>query len=133
MEESALRRKAPHNRKGEPVLLGVQGAELLGQRVRQHGQAVLCQVCRCAPLGCVGVDVGGGAHEEGDICYVHPHLIGAVRTRLDVDGVVQVLGRGRVDGVDAMGAEVAAKGQLLRDNVLKLGRRQIRQHLLREA
>jgi len=60
----------------------------------QHGQAVLSEVRR-GPSPCrVRVQLGRRAHEEGDIGDVYPHLIAAIRARLDVDSVVQVPGLG---------------------------------------
>ena len=64
------------------------------------------------------LQLGAGAHVVGHVGDVHPDFPMAVLQLLDAQGVVEVLGVGRVDGEGGDVAEVAATGNfVLRDNL----------------
>ena len=98
---------------GELLLVRTQGAELVGELFREHGHGAVHQVDGGAAG--LGLDVHGSArfHVVGDVGDMDAHLEVAVVQLAEGQGVVVVLGVGRVDGEGEGLAEVLAAGAVL--------------------
>ena len=93
---------------GEPVFVGTEGAEVVAEPFREHGDGAVNEVdAGAAEVGFV-VDGRAGTDEMGDVGDVDAHFVVAVRKRAEGEGVVEVFGIGWVDGEGGDGAEVAA-------------------------
>ena len=91
---------------GQPVHLGVEGADTVGQGLGQHGHHLVGKVHRSAPL--IGLQVQGGAGLDivahvGDVDSQHPV---ALVVLLQAHRVVKVLGCCSVDGDDGLVPQV---------------------------
>ena len=100
-------------REAEARLVGTQRAELVREPLGQHGYRAVDQIDRRAALDRLVVDHGVGAHVVGHVGDVHADLPHPVARLAHRQGVVEVLGVGRVDGESHRVAEVAAAGDLL--------------------
>jgi len=82
--------------KGQPVLIGHQAAEIVGEFFRQHGNDPAGEIDGCSPLVGIAVDCRSGFNEMTDISDRHIQPV----TGLGLDhgdGIVEILGRLPVD------------------------------------
>eukprot|EP00160_Parvularia_atlantis_P017688 Unigene6193_Nuclearia_a/m.19053 Unigene6193_Nuclearia_a/g.19053 ORF Unigene6193_Nuclearia_a/g.19053 Unigene6193_Nuclearia_a/m.19053 type:complete len:499 (+) Unigene6193_Nuclearia_a:1065-2561(+) len=117
-----------HSREGVAVHVRVERAQLLAQQARQHGDRALHHVHRRRTHARLLVERAALGHKVAHVRDVHAHLPFAVRQVLDVQGVVEVARRRRVDAEHALVAHVAASRDLLRCRAPGR-RRQARDHL----
>ena len=110
-----------HHRVGEFILIGTQRADVVAQFLGQHGHRAVYQIDRCGAL--IGLLVDDRARGDivahvGDMDTDFPV---AVLQLLDGQGVVKVLGVGRVDGERGHVTHVAALGDFLRSDAVIQG------------
>ena len=104
--------------------------------MREHVDALVHQVHRCAARRRLGVHGRVGTHKVGHIGDVHADLNVAVRQRLRVQRIVNVLAPGRVNAADLLLAQVfavAPRGALVaarRHHPVVALARQAREHRL---
>ena len=93
---------------GQTVHLGIEGADAVGEGLRQHGHHLVGKIYRGAPVK--GLQVQGGAlgHVVGHIGDVDPQDPVAVAVPLQGHGVVKILGGSAVDGDDGPAPQVQA-------------------------
>ena len=96
---------------GQPVHVGVQGTDAVGQLRGQHGHHLVGKVDRSAPVPRLQVQRRALGHVVGHVRDVDPQHPAAPRVPLQGDGVIEVLGRGSVDGDDRLVPQVQAAGQ----------------------
>ena len=101
------------DRVGELVLVGTQRADVVAQPLGQHRDGAVHQIDRRGTLAGLAVDDGVGGDIVGHIGDVYANLPVAILELLYRQGVVEVLGIGRVDGERGHPAHVAAAGHLL--------------------
>ena len=82
---------------GQPVHVGAQRAQFVGQFWWQHWQNGVRQIHRGCPSRCSVVKGGAGAHIVGHISDGYPERTSSIRFH-QTDGIVEILGIGRVDG-----------------------------------
>jgi hypothetical protein len=109
LQRPALGVQADDAGEGQAVLVWAQGAGLVGEGLREHGDHPSDQVDAGPPFPRFGVEGRVGPHVVGDVGDVHPHRPAVVVT-LDADGVIEVLGVGRVDGDDRLLPQVPTGG-----------------------
>ena len=103
---------------GEFVFLRPEGAQIVGQFLGQHRDGAVHQIDRGAAGEGFLVDRGARRHVVRHVGDVDADLQMAVFEFAEREGVVEVLGVGRVDGESGHAAEVAAAGQVFgRDGV----------------
>ena len=102
-----------HGGEGELLLVRAQGAQLVGEFLRQHGHGAVHQIDGgAAGLG-LGVHRRPGLHVVRDVGDMDAHLVVAVVQLAERQGVVVVLGIRRVDGEGEDLPEVLATGAVL--------------------
>ena len=99
-------------RETETRLVGAQRAELVRESFGEHRHGAVHEIDRRAAFDGLVVDRGVGLDVVRDIGDVHADLPDAVAYLAHREGVVEVLGVGRVDGEGHDLAEVAAGGDL---------------------
>jgi hypothetical protein len=98
----------------QPVLVGDQGAHAVGQGFREHGDDAVHHVdARAAPERLLVHDAAF-FDVMGHIGDVHPHLPEPLLRAPDRQGIIVVLGIGRVDGEDQLAPQVQAALQVRR-------------------
>ncbi len=90
------------HRVGEPVLVGLERAQAVGEVLREHGDHPVDQVHGGAALECFLVDRAALLHVMADVGDVDADLEQVVALPLDREGVVEVLGVVRVDREDEL-------------------------------
>ena len=83
---------------GEPLDLGLQGAELVAERLGQHRNDPVDQVGRVPALAGLVIERRARLHVVGDVGDVHAQPPALLVQGLQREGVVEVLRVGRVDG-----------------------------------
>ena len=102
-----------HGGEGELLLVRTQGAQFVGEFLRQHGHGPVHQINGC-PAG-LGLHVHRSSRLDvvGNVGDMDAHLVVAVVQLAEGQGVVEVLRIGRVDGEGQDLAEVLAAGAVL--------------------
>ncbi len=98
---------------GQLILVGPQGAQFVTDPLGQHGADAVDQVHAGGAVGGLLVQGTAGLDVVAHVGDVHADLDLAVFQVLDRQGVVEVLGRQRVDGEGGHLAQVAADVDLL--------------------
>ena len=123
VQDLGLRRKLKYGGEGEFFLVRAQGAQFVGEFLRQHGHSTVHQVHGGATGLGLFVHLRAGVHVVGDIGNVDAHLEVPVFQLAKAQGIVKVLGVCGVDGEGEHLAEVfAAFAVLGRDDVRDLVR-----------
>ena len=90
------------------LLVGTERADIVAELLGEHGDGAVDEVDACATVEGFFVDGGAFLHIVRHIGDVDTHLPVAVFHLLQADGIVEVLGVGRVDGDGEGLAEVTA-------------------------
>mmetsp|Transcript_119654 Transcript_119654/g.343715 ORF Transcript_119654/g.343715 Transcript_119654/m.343715 type:complete len:353 (+) Transcript_119654:1124-2182(+) len=115
LDELAGRELQPEERRKRQLgLVRVQGAEVVAQGMRKHRQHPVEQIHGGRPELGLGVRQRAGLDEVRDVGDVHAdlHLLARL-VQVNVDRVVEVPGRGGVDGEDPLVPQVHAAADLL--------------------
>ena len=118
---------------GKPGLVLVQAADAVGQLPGQHGDDLVGIVDAGGTLKGLVVQCGAGLDVVADVGDVDAQLVAAAVELEQADGVVDVLGLGRVDGEDGQPPQVHAVGDLLLSDAGAGEGAGFLQHLLREV
>ncbi len=110
VDDLGLGREFEHGAEAQLFLVGAQGAQLVGEFLRQHGHGAVYKVYGCSAGLRLLVHGGVRAHVPGYIGNVHAHLEVAVFELPEAEGVVKVLGVGGVDGEGERVPEVPPVG-----------------------
>mmetsp|Transcript_84589 Transcript_84589/g.252062 ORF Transcript_84589/g.252062 Transcript_84589/m.252062 type:complete len:420 (-) Transcript_84589:558-1817(-) len=101
------------DREGQLRLIWVEGAQKVAQAVRQHRHHTVDQVDRRCPALSLCVRDAAELEEVSDVGYVDADLyLVSSGNSVDVDRVVEVLGRGRVDREDPLPSQVQPPSDL---------------------
>ena len=103
VDDLPLRGDFKNGAEGQFLLVGAQGAKLVGELFRQHRDGPVHQIDRCAAFAGLLVHNRTRAHVPRNIGNVHTHFKIPVRKFLIGEGVVKVF---RVGGVDGEGEGV---------------------------
>ena len=95
---------------GQPVHVGVEGADAVGELLRQHGDHPVGKVHRGGAVECLQVQGGIFGHIVGHVGDVDAQDPVSLPVLLQADGVVKVLGGGAVDGDDGFVPQVQPAG-----------------------
>lgn len=96
--------------KGEPVHAGEEGAEAVGEFLREHRDDLVDQIDAVATAAGFSVEGTSGLDVVGDIGDVDADFPFTATEGPYVDGVIEVFGGVRVDGEDKFVAEVETSG-----------------------
>ena len=86
------------HREGELVLVRTERAELVAEFLRQHRHGAVHEINAGAALACLLVHGGAGRNVMGHVGNMHAYLVAAAPEFAERDGVVEVLGIGRIYG-----------------------------------
>ena len=89
-DDLCARGHLPDAGEGEPLLPAQDGAQVGAEELGDHVDALVREVHRGAPVGCLLVQFRSGSDEVGDVRNVHTHLQVAVLQLATVEGVVNV-------------------------------------------
>mmetsp|Transcript_93129 Transcript_93129/g.189735 ORF Transcript_93129/g.189735 Transcript_93129/m.189735 type:complete len:295 (+) Transcript_93129:900-1784(+) len=98
LDETPITVHSPHTGKGKAFHVFVEAARDLAKRSRQHGNGSVYQVHSGTATLRFQIDRTIGTHEVGNVGNVHPYFYLPVAQVRHVEGVVQVLCRGRING-----------------------------------
>ena len=101
----------------EAVDVRIQGAQAIGELLRQHGDHVIREVHRIAPANGLFIQRRTRTHIVGHIGNRHHQAITTAGTGLAVDGVVKIPGAFVVDGYQPHVADINAIGFILFGNL----------------
>ena len=87
-----------YRRIAELVLVRTQRAELVAEVLRQHRHGAVHKIYRSGAVVGLLVDNVARLHIESDVGDMYSHLVAALTQLHERNGVVEVLGVGRVDG-----------------------------------
>ena len=121
VDDFGLGRQFKDGREGEFFLVGAQGAKLVGEFLRQHGDGAVHQIDGgAAGLGLL-VHRGVRPYVPSDIGNMDAHFVVAVFQFAEAQGVVKVFGIGGVYGESEHLPEVPAMGAVLVRNLFRNG------------
>mmetsp|Transcript_25044 Transcript_25044/g.59564 ORF Transcript_25044/g.59564 Transcript_25044/m.59564 type:complete len:435 (-) Transcript_25044:241-1545(-) len=122
--------EAEEGREGQLWLVRIQGAEIVAEAMRQHWQHPPDEVDRGGTTSGLLIRNRAELQEVSDVGDVHSHLDLTLALQvLHVNGIIQVLRRGRVDGEDPLLSQIHP-GSSLRLEV-SLGRLDDLVHLIK--
>ena len=108
-------------RETELFLARSQGAQVVREFLGKHGHGAVHQVDRGAALVCALVDDGAGGYIVSHVGDMHADLYVAVLELAIREGVVEVLGIGRVNSESRHLAEIPALGNVLGGYLVRHG------------
>ena len=91
---------------GQPIHMGIQGTQAVGQVHRQHGHHMLGKIHRVATLAGLLIQGITGVHIMGNVRNGHGQLPATAALLLAIHGVVKILGVFAVDGHKRLFAQV---------------------------
>ena len=100
------------SRLGQPVHIGIEGADTVGQALRQHGHNAVGHIDRGRPIEGFLVQLRAFFDIVGHICDMDAQLKVAIFQTLDMDSIVQVLGIRSIDGKGNLIAQVQTSFQI---------------------
>ena len=95
-------------REGEFLFVGTERAEVVREFLGQHRHGAVHQIDACGAIDRFGVNRVARTHIVGHVGNMHPHLPIPVGELANGEGVVEVLGIGRVDGEGGHPAHILA-------------------------